>query len=55
MEYVEEFGNKILFLLNNPEVAMRMGREGRKKVLKKFSWEMVAKNTFRLYKKVLKK
>ncbi len=53
--FVEDFRDKILFFLNNRELRVKMGKNGREKVLNKFSWEIVAKKTYDFYKKVLQK
>lgn len=33
---------KIIYLINNPNVAKKMGAEGRKKIMKLYTWEKVA-------------
>lgn len=41
---VEDFRNAIRFLLENPEVAYEMGQNGRRAVLKEFSWDSQEEN-----------
>ena len=43
---------KIVFLLQNPSQARKMGLEGRKTALKKFTWEETAKGYEKLYSKI---
>ncbi len=43
---------KIIFLLQNPSEAGKMGVEGRKTVLKKFTWDETAKGYEKLYSKI---
>ena len=45
---------KILFLLNNPSKARKMGLENRKWVVKHFSWKESAKKLKRVYEGLLK-
>jgi len=42
-------GRAISRLLENPDLAARMGRAGRRRVLRYFTWDRVAKRTLRLY------
>jgi glycosyltransferase involved in cell wall biosynthesis len=37
---IEAFADKIIYLMDNPEVAKEMGKRGREKILKEFSLEM---------------
>jgi len=42
---------KIVFLLQNPKTAKKFGAEGRKAVLKKFTWDETAKAYEKFYSK----
>ncbi len=53
-EYIKKFGEKIEFFLRNHSVSLNMGKMGRKKVVERFSWKVVARNTFLFYKRILK-
>lgn len=50
---VGAISNAILYLVNNPEEAKRLGENGRKAVLEKYSWEQEGKKLDDLYKKLL--
>jgi spore coat protein SA len=43
------FAEKINYLLNNPSVAMELGKTGRDLAVKKYSWERVANDLLRLF------
>ena len=45
----EQLADAITYLLENPEEAVEMGRRGRRRVLKEFTWEKIAEKTFKLY------
>jgi len=40
--------------LKNPEEAKRWGENGRKRVLKEFTWDIAAKKTLRIYEELTK-
>jgi len=42
---LDKFAEKIVDLLNSPQKASKMGKEGRKRVLSNFSWEKSARKT----------
>ena len=44
-----ELAKKILFLLENDQVALEMGQNGRKKTLLNYSWEKITKLTLEVY------
>jgi len=46
----EEIIKKILFLLENPEIAEKMGNAGKKFVEENFSWDKIAKEFLRILK-----
>jgi len=48
-----ELAERIIFLLNNPEVRMKMGINGKKCALEKFSLDNWIKNIINLYNKIL--
>jgi glycosyltransferase involved in cell wall biosynthesis len=43
----------ILHLIENPELRERMGKDGRKRILKLFSWEQVARSLEKQYQRIL--
>jgi glycosyltransferase involved in cell wall biosynthesis len=51
----DKWADKILFLLNNPEVCNDMGSKGRLKVLNTFNMGVVSDNMERLYKSLILK
>jgi len=53
-ENPEELAKKTIHLLNNPRIARKMGKNGRKAILKSYSWGNVAEITQKLIKKVIK-
>lgn len=50
----EEMVDKINFLLENKALRKKLGKKARNKILRKFSWQKVAKRTEKLYEKVLR-
>lgn len=50
---VKRLREKIQFLADNPELCKEMGKNARKTVEEKYSWEVIAKRTIEVYKKVL--
>jgi glycosyltransferase involved in cell wall biosynthesis len=50
---VEALGEGVVSLLQNKEKSLRMGREGRSRVLKLFSWDKAASQTLKVYREVL--
>lgn len=48
-----DFAKKTIFLLRNPEVAKRIGENGRKVIEKYYDWEIIGKNMNYLYNKVI--
>ena len=51
--FQKDFAAKINLLLDDEALATKMGKEGRVRVLKKFSWESIAKTTFDYYQEVI--
>ena len=51
--FQKDFASKINILLENKELATQMGKAGRVRVLKQFSWESIAKITFDYYQEVI--
>ena len=45
--------SKINLLLEDEDLAHKMGKEGRQRVLEKFSWESIAKTTYNYYENVI--
>ena len=46
---IEEITSAIRYLLDNPDVAMQMGQNGRRAILEKFNWEIEEKKLIALY------
>lgn len=51
--FQKAFAAKINILLDDEVLAIRMGKAGRKRVLKIFSWESIAKTAYDYYQKVI--
>jgi glycosyltransferase involved in cell wall biosynthesis len=51
--FQKAFAAKVNILLEDEVLANRMGKAGRERVLKIFSWESIAKTTFEYYQKVI--
>ncbi|HEY6142550.1 MAG TPA: glycogen synthase [Flavobacterium sp.] len=51
--FQKAFAAKVNILLEDEALAIRMGKAGRERVLKIFSWESIAKTTFEYYQKVI--
>jgi len=51
--FQKAFADKINALLENEELATKMGKAGRVRVLEKFSWESIAKITYNYYQEVI--
>ncbi len=50
-----ELAEKILYLLENEAEARRMGEKGKQKVLRKYTWKIIAAKTLRIYEEVSKR
>jgi alpha-maltose-1-phosphate synthase len=55
VEFQKNFASKINQLLDDENLATQMGKAGRKRVLEKFSWESIAKTTYKYYEEVISK
>lgn len=51
--FQKAFAAKINVLLEDEALAAKMGKSGRERVLKQFSWESIAKTTFNYYQEVI--
>lgn len=51
--FQKEFAAKLNLLLEDENLAIAMGKAGRKRVLEKFSWESIAKTTYKYYETVM--
>ena len=49
----KELKEKINYLLENESVRKKLGQAARKKVVKNFTWDIVAKETRKVYQSVL--
>ena len=54
-ENTDEVAKAIRTILDDPELAKRMGENGRKAVAERFNWGIEEKRLFKLYESVLKK
>lgn len=50
-----DLASKVNFLMADPDLAMKMGRAGRKRAEEYFGWDAIARKTERLYAKLLQK
>ncbi|MFA4930459.1 MAG: glycosyltransferase family 4 protein [Patescibacteria group bacterium] len=50
---IDDLKNKILFLINNRNIAQKMGNNGRSKVEQNYIWENIAKKIENVYKECL--
>jgi glycosyltransferase involved in cell wall biosynthesis len=50
----EEIAEKIEFLIENPKIAEKLGKNGRKHALKKYNWGRERKKLLRIYEELLK-
>ncbi len=53
--FQKAFADKINVLLEDEALASKMGKSGRERVLKQFSWESIAKTTYDYYEEVISK
>ena len=51
----KQLAEKILYLIEHPEVREKMGKEGRKMVEEKFTWEKIGGRTIDMYRGVMSK
>ena len=49
-----KLANKILLLLQNKELAEKMGKNGKKKVYEKYSWDKIIKEYEKYYYEIVK-
>jgi glycosyltransferase involved in cell wall biosynthesis len=50
---VDEIAAAIRYIIDNPDIAKKMGRNGRRAVLEEFNWGIEEKKLFALYEKVI--
>lgn len=50
---IADLTSKINLLINNPDLKMRLGRDGRHRVIREFTWTRFAERTYDLFKDVL--
>lgn len=48
-EKINDFAEKIIFLLRNTEIAFKMGEKGREFVIRNFTWEKIADKILKVY------
>ncbi len=51
---VEQLAEKISYLILHPEERITMGNENRKSAEENYTWENIAKNTLKIYRKILR-
>lgn len=51
--FQKDFADKVNMLLEDEVLANGMGRAGRERVLEKFSWESIARTTYKYYEEVI--
>ena len=51
--FQKDFADKVNILLEDEVLANGMGRAGRERVLEKFSWESIARTTYKYYEEVI--
>lgn len=49
----EEFLNAVLYIRNNPDIAKKMGQNGRKAILSKYNWEITENLLLNLYSDII--
>jgi len=52
---VKALGDSLVYLLENFEIAEKMGQAGRKKVIEQFTWDRTAEQTLNVYRELLQK
>jgi len=52
---IEDLRNKIKLLLENKKLRNTLGKNGRKNIIKKYSWKIQAKKTLDVYKKLIRR
>ena len=52
-ENPEEIGTAMEYLQKNPEIAIKMGENGKKAVLEKYNWDIEKEKLYKIYKKIL--
>lgn len=52
---IEEYSNKLLYLLNNESERLKLGKIAREHIIDKFSLDSMAENYYKLYNQILKK
>ncbi|MEJ5273830.1 MAG: glycosyltransferase family 4 protein [Spirochaetota bacterium] len=50
----KEIADAIIYLIKNPDIAKKMGENGRKAILEKYNWENEEKKLLKLYSEILK-
>lgn len=50
----KELAEAIQYLLNNEDIRIKFGKEGRRHIVKYFSWEAVVERLYNIYKELLK-
>lgn len=53
--FQRDFASKLNTLLENPELAKKLGEASRKRAVDVFSWESIAKQTYEFYQKVIER
>jgi starch synthase len=52
-DFASTFAQRVNALLQDPDLAQRMGEAGRRRVLERFTWSAVAERTIELYARLI--
>jgi glycogen synthase len=53
VQFERDFADKINILMRDKDLRLRMGKAGRERAVKQFSWSAIAKQTHKLYKDIV--
>ena len=48
-----DIAQAIIDLINNPDLRLKFGKNGRRRIIREFTWEKAAERTLRIYQKVI--
>jgi glycosyltransferase involved in cell wall biosynthesis len=50
----KEISDAVIYLMNNPKIAEKMGKNGQNAIVEKYNWSLEEKKLFKAYKSILK-